>query len=699
MHHPDLTSFQPARVSAAARAEIAIWKPRMEQLAAIGRGGRVKAAQQYSKQWGKGTSTILTMFGDWRKFGDAALLDQRTHGRDLGNVNAKGQPQAFLTFWQQIYLRHHREGTLKTGWEELIARLNRWRRGDKTAAIPGYDKPPHNQQGKRHPAGWSYANLTRSAPDTLTQTFVRQGRGAAKKLMHMVYHTRVGLRVGQVYIMDDQEHDVEVIYPGGIICRPLSFNILDLLSGADISQGYSPSKDAQGNNIGLKEEQAWWQMIHVLSTDGYREDGTEIIVERGTATLREEFAQGLATATKGAIRVRKGGVDNAALKGFLIAGRSKGNPNWKAARESWFNLLRNRASMLIGPTGKDRAHAPEELDRKRRLVEKMFLSVPEERRALLSTRTLFLTQEQFHQMIGTTELGIIGSINNRFDHELEGWEACGFTCTEFNVAGLLGKGEGFERWENIEQLQQHLLALPGEEQQVLAAAVRQHSTDLLRSRKLSPLEVWHRGRTELTRLSPWTWNVVMPARMARKMTARKNREFVIDDASLSPDRLRYDARCFNADNREIILREHDEVLLYVNPYDTRVVLCCGTNGKAIGLLHQIIKGHQYGEDPINLQRLGRVAQMNADHEARIAHLVEDQADERREVMEHNERVVKGQPITPEEKQQARSSTALTKAADRILSAARSAPPRIGGTPAPAVLQPEEDDHDDHLSWL
>jgi hypothetical protein len=691
MHHPDLSSFQPSTVSAAARAEIAIWKPRMELLDSIGHGGRVKAARQYAGQWGKGASTLLMMLKRWKEHGDAALLDQRSHGRDLGNVRAKGQPKAFLTFWQQIYLRHHREGTLKTGWEELIARLNRWRRGDASAAIPGYDRPPRNQPGKHHPAGWSYANLTRFEPDGLTKSFVRQGRKSAKKLMHMVYHTRVGLRVGQVYMLDDQHHDVEVVF-GNVTCRPLSFNVLDLLSGADIAQGYQASKDAHGNTIGLKEEQAWWLMLHVLSTHGYREDGTDIVVELGTATLRDELAQGLLQATRGAVRVRKGGVDNAALKGFVIAGRAAGNPNWKAARESWFNLLRNRSSMLIGAVGKDRAHAPEELDRKRRLVEKMFLAVPEHRRSLLSLNTLFLTDRQFFEMIGTTELGIIGAINSRIDHELEGWEACGFTRTEYNIAGLLGMGEGFERWENLEHLQQHMLSLPAPQQEALSTFVRGHSTELMRTRRLSPLEVWHEGRKELTRLSPWTWNVVMPARMARKMTARPNREFVIDDASLSPDRLRYDARCFNADNREIILRPGDEVLLYVNPFDTREVLCCGTNGKAIGILHQIQKGHQLADDPITLQRLGRVREMNADLEAGIAHLVEDQAEARQQTMEHNARIIEGKPVTPEEKRQARTTNTLTTAAARILT------PKA---PASQVSLPDSqsDEDDDHLSWL
>jgi hypothetical protein len=691
MHHPDLTSFQLATVSAEARAEIAIWKPRMEQLDAIGRGGRVKAAKEYAKLWGKGASTLLTMYGRWKKQGDAALLDQRTHGRDLGNVKAKGLPVAFIKFWQGEFLRQHRDRTLYAAWEQLILRLNRWRRGDASAAIPGYDRPPHNQRGTRHPAGWGYANLTRQKPDELTQRFVRQGRSSAKKLMHMVYHTRVGLRVGQVYIMDDQEHDVEVTY-GNVLCRPLSFNILDLLSGADIAQGYQPSKDASGNNIGLKEEQAWWLMLHVLTAHGYRDDGTDIIVERGTATLRDELAQGLFHATRGRVRVRKGGVDNAALKGFLIAGRSKGNPNWKAARESWFNLLRNRMALLEGPTGKDREHAPEELDRKRRLVEKMLLTVPENRRELLSLKTLFLTSEQFMQMIGTTELGIIGAINSRIDHDLEGWESCGFTCTEYNVAALLGMGEGYERWANVERLQQHMLTLPEDRQEVLAAAIHADAQDLVRRRKLSPLEVWHQGRTELTKLSPWTWNVVMPVRMARKMTARPNREFHIDDRSLSSDRLIYPARCFNADNREVIMRAGDEVLLYVNPFDTREVLCCGTNGKAIGILHQIIKGHQYGEDPITLQNLGRARQMNADLEASIAHTVTAQAEERTAVMEHNARVMSGQPITPEEKQAARTSTALTKAADRILTPKAPAP-QLSTAHTPA----EEDD--DHLSWL
>ena len=225
--------------------------------------------------------------------------------------------------------------------------------------------------------------------------------------------------------------------------------------------------------------------------------------------------------------------------------------------------------------------------------------------------------------------------------------------------------------QQYQAMQQQMLSMPPERAMLVSTALSLHQQTLTRSRKLSPAEVWQRGKPQLTRITPWQWNLIMPARMAHKVHVAPHREITISVgtscASSEREKLRYDARCQSATGRDVMLRPGDEVLVYVNPHKLDVALCCDTSGAAIGLLHRIHVGTRLDLDAIH-RRMGEVRQMTADIEKPIATRAEPLATERQAMNVHNERVVKGLPVTEDEHRAASERKKHARAAAAVFEA-------------------------------
>ncbi|WP_256200536.1 hypothetical protein [Verrucomicrobium spinosum] len=129
--------------------------------------------------------------------------------------------------------------------------------------------------------------------------------------------------------------------------------------------------------------------------------------------------------------------------------------------------------------------------------------------------------------------------------------------------------------------------------------------------------------------------------------------------------LRYDAHAKTSTGRDIMLRPGEQFMIFSNPLSPDIALCCDTTGAAIGLLHRIVASTRIDHAAV-ISRMGRVSQMNADVEAPVAHRAEALAAERAEQQEHNDRVIKGLPVTPKEHEARTKRKAAAREAASIL---------------------------------
>lgn len=649
-----------------ARAQLTLWELRMQKLQEHGRGW-TRFAEEIAPEWGRSFGTISRMFTGWKKHGRAALLDKRVYGSYLGIGEVRGLPQQFVQHWQgRVESFTRAQGGIKAAWDLVLHELNRWRRGNGPA-IPGYAVPPRNQPGKKHPAGWSYENLSRCVSEKVALDMARLGRAAAKRYMPKVYTTRVGLQVGQVICGDDQWHDVDVAWNHGQVTRPLSYDLVDLCSAYEIIHGMQPRvKNDDGTNTVLKEMDFYWLLLTHFTINGYRADVcTHVIQEAGSATVRAALAEGFRLGSENKILFSTGGTDTRAVKGLLFDGPGKGNPRFKALREGLFGLFRTYSGFLPGATGPDRDQSPEEWSTVKNYVQKLLDKVPQERWHLLTLP--ILTEPQYRSMVGL----IKAALNDRTEHEIEGWEQLGFLRMEYRSS--MDSAE----WRDLEDLQKEMLNLPPARREMIALELSAHGSQLTRQRRLSPTEVWESQRHHLTRLPVWKWNLVMPGELARKRIINDSRELAIHD--LGPDVVRYDARCVNSVGDEVRLRPGTEVLLYINPFLPDQILCCDTAGAAKGVMHRIVPSTKIDHEGF-LRRMGEVRQQQADVEHDVARRAAPVAQERREMIVHNERVVNNLPVTPEEKRNARAGKRAAKAGESVIDSF-----------APAAPAPERDD--------
>jgi hypothetical protein len=263
----------------------------------------------------------------------------------------------------------------------------------------------------------------RHKPVKVEMALVTQGTAAALRLLPHVPRTRVGVRFLEYVFFDDVWLDRKCIVPGyREPARILQLGCLDLATGVYLKFGQRPELPNPKDSARLerlKERDMKWLVAVLLEEYGYPADyDMHLIVERGTATLREPEARALYDLSNGRIKVCR-----TSMEGKLVLSweeRSTGNPRGKGPLESWHNLLHNESACLPGQMGKDREHAPAELfGREKEAVNLHTASLiltPEQRSRL---RLPFPTKDQAHMQT----VAIIDRINSRTDHDLDGFDA------------------------------------------------------------------------------------------------------------------------------------------------------------------------------------------------------------------------------------------------------------------------------------
>lgn len=457
------------------------------------------------------------------------LVDKRTLAAVARNCRT-AQP-IFRNFIAQLAAKHKR--SLKSAHREL---LTLWHTGQN---IPGYTGLNY-KAGLPVPAGWSYDNFVRCLPDQRTLTITRKGVREAFPMLPGTRSTRKGGWPCAIVVFDDVWLDCLAWGPSPNgkmqLGRPLQIGALDWYTGRRLVSGTKlRTLDESGQRLQLTAQEMLFVLVDYLHTVGYSERGTVLYVEHGTAAISDAIEQRLLDITAGKVQVRRPGIVGVHQPGSAFEGRGEGNFRFKTWLESWHNILHNYMDDQPLHTGHNR-HEPETLHGIRRaqeqLIKQMNLGkLPHEIYDLLLhyAPSLYELMEQLAPVVST--------INNRSDHNLEGWEECGFLRTEFCVTGT--------EWTPEEELAPLIRAA--------ALAQAAQTPDIARRRRMSPEEAWHmetaKPENKLRRLSAAECCALLGPEMAFPLSM-KNGYFEISAKKRHYAHLQYETRVINAWGRE-----------------------------------------------------------------------------------------------------------------------------------------------------
>lgn len=517
----------------------------------------------------------------------------------------------FVDYWKTLQEKYQRKTAA------AIRELHR--RWKDRQPIPGYTGHPGWPE---LPAGWDSRNLYRYQPSKLSLTTLRHGAGRAHMLhAPKVLSTRVGLHHLSHLIADDVKLDMKGhILNSRQMCVPMQLGFMDLRSGARFKWGTKPRLTRKdGTQTGIAESDMRFLLCGQLLETGLSMRGTTYLLEHGTATLRDRVIDILTKyygpkglIYPGAFHVSKSGMlgDVQHICGLSDGRGGKGNPFFKAWLESLHNLMHNELAALPAQTGHDRDE-PEHLGvitRENDMLFRLAQRLDPQHAAMLKLPTL-----EFHTQLVPAINHILGIINDRTDHNLEGWAESGFITKSYRLAA------DSQEWKTDADLM--LLPAPVRDAYLHMAA---EDKRCFLPRKLSPAEVFSMGQRSAE-------TVAVPqsviAEILYEDLARPERvdhsAFSFMDAEIAPHELHYESRVLTPQGREIELSDRETYEVVCNPFDLRhLYVFSGKNSRGAFLgtsrrIERVMRGDQDAAE----RAFGRSKQRLADqlHDTRRRH--------------------------------------------------------------------------------
>lgn len=560
--------------------------------------------------------------------------------RKCSVAGIKGVPEA-TALWMRQSLDEFkgRKNCKKQAYNRCVST---WKMG---APIPGYATPPPSGPGGV-PEGWSYSNFCMLVRQPkYTQTLAHTGHKAAAKYAFDVPMTRVGLEVGQYYMLDDSWLDFKVKRSlKSDPLRLLELCALDLYSGSKFCYGLKAESidDETGVRKRLQDRDMRFLTAAMFSLHGYRKiGGTTLICESGTAKVKEDIAKALFDNTSGAITVETGSVRGCPAFPGYYAGRRGGNPRFKAALESRFNLDRNATALLVGQvSNNERVSAPDELHGREECDEAILkalkgLQLAPEKVEML--RWNFLLFSQASDLIAN----IYAHLEGRTEHDLEGYEEAGL------VTGEVRLDPRSPHWTPT-------YALPAATPDQYAALQALMRIDgCFRLRKMSPCETFTRGSTGLAKIPMSLLPAIIGQDLAVERKLNDHGGFTFEDAAISPAPLRFVGLAKDVNEREILLRHDETYLTFLNPFDPRYLLVCDARTRYIGRCLRVNKVSRSNAPELH-EAMGRAAHHNAAVAREFLARNAERADILQDDQAHNAAILAEAPVTPDEKAEQRA---------------------------------------------
>ena len=574
------------------RRRIAALEPEMLALDAIGkRKGRTAAfadaaarvALKYRSRCGRvlNAKAIEAIFYRWRGEGWRALCRNYRPSK-----LHDGLPRAFIQFWKSLYLLPNVNRSGKSAYRELIRRWNAWRKGDATAAIPGYAECPPCAVGARVPLGWSAGNLLRKKyrPSLVEATSVKRGLLAAREHAPHIRKLRPDAP-GKAFQFDDVWHDIYVSAPGfSKLVRPLAFGCLDESSGyyaLTLTKPRLPETgdDAKTKHIQLNGEEMALLLATWASEVGWHRDGCVLKVENGTAAISPEQEEMLALISGGKIRVERGAM--LAGKGYAgaYAGNARGNFRHKAALESLHSLLHTEQSLLPGYSGNNR-DVPENTQgmiRARAKLYKENADLPPALRDMISAGEL--TFDEFQSAMGE----IVANVNARTDHDLADWE------------------KRITREYRTDAAEDFRPVTAATNAAVLAALGG--DPNFIRVRKMSPREVWTNGLNALVR-ADYREAALLCRKFFKICRVNRNHEIAFTDGQMR-ERHTFLARIKTLSGATEVLGIGEMIHVFYNPFAAdRGILVFNADGTFRGESAEEIKRIDQDDEEALVRAIG-----------------------------------------------------------------------------------------------
>jgi hypothetical protein len=516
----------------------------------------------------------------------------------------RGLKPETIAYWKKLCLENGRK--CRPAYRELVRRFHAGAPLD--GLEPGLDRTVL-------PRGLGYDNLMRYAPTKLEMVAARIGRSAAAPYMPKLFTTRVGLHVGQFDIYDDMWHDFKVVRLGQRRpMRLLQLHAHDLLSGCQFARGLKErAEDPEtGKSLNLTSDEMLFLLAHVMTEYGYYPEGSVQMAEHGTAAISEEVEKLLFDLSGGRITVDRSGMEGASAFAGQYPGRGKGNFRFKAALESLGNLIHNETANLLqfpGQTGSNsRINAPEQMAGREKVTDQLslaMLALPSQ--VAIQLRLPYLEVSQAEWLVHE----VMERINQRTDHELEGWVEAGFTTIDFQVPGV-----GIIPASKF-------LALSPERQ----AAIQAAASPL--PRRLSPREVFDAGRGVLVRFRPEQTAALLKDSQGREVSVGKDHLITFEDCAVSPSPLRYLAHHF---------APGDKFLAVVNPWSPGHLYLFDGRGSWIGVVDAWQPVSRTDIDALHAQ-MGRAAKVQSELLRPLAQHGAELTRKRLEDAQHNSRVL------------------------------------------------------------
>lgn len=468
---------------------------------------------------------------------------------------------AFIDYWKTLQESYQRNTA--AAYRELV---RRWR---DRHPIPGYTGHPGWPE---LPDGWTSRNLYEYQPTKLELTALRHGTGRAI-LLHApkVLSTRVGLWHLSHILADDVKLDMKGhILTSRQMVVPLQIGFMDLLSANRFLHGTKPQllRD-NGTKTGLSEAEMRFMLASQLYNHGISARGTTYVLEHGTATLRDRVMEIMQRAFGDKVTFHLSGMTGKmqAIAGMGDGKGGGGNFLHKAALESLHSYMHNELAALPAQTGHDRDE-PEYLGVIKRENEQLFAlykRLPSEVLADLQYPTL-----EFHTQLIPTVNRILQIINERTEHNLEGWAELQFLTRSYRLAA------DSQEWKT----DQDLMLMPPPVKAAYLHMAEQDKRCFL-PRKLSPHEVFQRG-VQAGEVIKVPHGVIAEILYDDLAQARKCRDgyFTFTDQNIAPSELNFEARVIRPDGQQEELRDRETYEVVVNPFDlSRLWVFSGRNAK------------------------------------------------------------------------------------------------------------------------
>lgn len=582
----------------------------------------------------KKTGEVLAAPRTW-----LCLVDRRTVAAN--RAGARTAQHCFIAHLAKLAARHPR--SLRSAVGELY---NEWY---TCKTIPGYEGMNY-APNMPLPEGWSYDNLIRRMPDAAALRVLHEGVRAAYTDLAQVFSTRVGMWPAAVVSFDDVWLDCHVQgYDGNgklQVGRPLQLGCLDRYTGMRLSWFTKlRTKAEDGHSLQLNSDEMLYLLCNYLHTVGYSPRGTVLVCEHGTAAIKKEVEEQLSIISGGKITVERSGITGRRQVG-TFGGRGVGNPRFKAELESWHNLLHNRMDGVLTQTGRNRTE-PEKLhgllEHEKSLI-KAGEKLPAERALALAPFSMTLAQ------LTDFLTQVVGGINNRTDHQLEGWEECGFCSPEFSFNTQDG-------WQLMTTMTPDDLAE--------AQALIERKPERMRLRKLSPSEAWKLSLrlpgNELVRFTPAECVALMGAHRKFKLCARGGC-FHIESRSRHHRQLLFKTEVVDGRGHTWQLPTGQDYFGVLNPFSEELFVLdeCNRVLGAAPIYHRAA----HVDEAARLRVFGDVMHRRAEELARVENMVAPDTAEQRAQLEYNKTVMNGGAIDPLGLADERANRRLTNRAKR-----------------------------------